>query len=211
MHEAGSTENAILALEKIQQGDPAYESAQALITQWKAALEKATEEEVPSGPSQEQLERFNLLVEAGRDAHSSQRFIRARKYFERAAKILPLDSESLALKNDTELRLQPLSEEIELFNKGEYTTIIPRLWRMLDEQPENKDIEHLIIDSYYNLALTDLQRGEATEAHQKLTEALEIRPESEELQRLELFARTYSQRPPDLIYRIFVKYLPKRS
>ena len=40
-----------------------------------------------TGPSKEQTERHDLLVRAARDAHKQGRFIRARKYFERAGKI----------------------------------------------------------------------------------------------------------------------------
>ena len=150
-------------------------------------------------------------MKAARDAHTENRFIRARKYFERAAKIMPLDSDSLALKIDCDSRLEPLAQQIELFDKAEYSQIIPDLWRKLDENPENHDARLLIVDSYYNLALTDLQRGEVTGAASKLAEVLEIDPDSEELQRLKLFADTYVDRQPDLIYRIFVKYLPSRS
>ena len=210
MHEAGSTENAILMLEKIAQGDPSYEKAQALIAQWKATLAES-EPDTPVGPSPEQLARYQLFLEAARKANTERRFIRARKYFERAAKILPLEAGDLNLRSEGEAQLASLASEIEQFDKGEYVRIIPILWRKLDEDPENRDVEHLIIDSYYNLALGDLQRGDVLDANKKLGEVLEIRPDSEELQRLKLFAETYSNRAPDLIYRTFVKYLPKRS
>ena len=38
----------------------------------------------------------------------------------------------------------------------------------------------------------------------------EVRPDSRELQRLQLFAETYKGRQEDLLFRIFVKYLPSR-
>lgn len=210
MHEAGSTENAILMLEKIPQDDPSYEKAQALVTQWKAALAES-EPEAPVGPSPEQVARYEIFLDGARKANQEGRYIRARKYFERAAKILPLEADDLGLRAAGETRLASLQSEIEQFEKGEYARVIPILWRKRDEEPDNKDIEHLIIDSYYNLALGDLQRGDTIEADKKLGEALEIRPDSAELQRLKLFAETYSNRAPDLIYRTFVKYLPKRS
>ena len=69
----------------------------------------------------------------------------------------------------------------------------------------------MIIDSYYNLTLKDLQRGDTTGAANKAKEALEVQPDNRDLQRLHLFAETYAQRQPDLLYQIFVKYLPARS
>ncbi len=38
-----------------------------------------------------------------------------------------------------------------------------------------------------------------------------MEPDSEELERIQLFAKTYQERQQDLVYRIFVKYLPSRS
>lgn len=211
MYEAGSTENAIAQLEKISTESPSYDKAQALITQWKAALEEANKAAVPEGPSQEEIARFNLLNQAARDAYNERLFIRARRYFARAADIMPLSAESITLKTQCDRELSGLEEAITSFGKGDYAKIIPVLWRKLDEEPDNRDARMLIIDSYYNLALTDLQRGEVTGAADKLREVLEIDPDSAELQRLKLFADTYVDRQPDLIYRIFVKYMPSRT
>ncbi len=209
MHEGGNTENAILMLERIQPQDPIYEDAQALIAQWKALVEAPPEPE-ETGPSAEQTERHGLLLGAAREAHKQGRQIRARKYFERASKILPLGPEDQTLKAETDRRLEFLEDQIKLFGQGQYTAIIPVLWRKHDVEPDNLDIERLLIDSYYNLALTDLQRGNTQAAAKKLREALEVQPDNQELQRLQLFAKTYTQRRQDLLYRIFVKYLPSR-
>jgi len=210
MHEAGQTENAIIVLERIPESDPAWENAQAVIAQWKALVETPPEE-VATGPSEEQRRRYNVLLGAARSAHGEGHFIQARKYFDRASKVLPLDASDQGLRLEAERILEPLKNEIEGFNAGEYSTILPTLWRKRDDEPENHDIETLIVDSYYNLALTDLQRSNPSGAASKIKEALEVRPESRDLQRLHLFAQTYSKRQPDLLFRIFIKYLPSRS
>ena len=44
----------------------------------------------------------------------------------------------------------------------------------------------------------------------KFEEALNLRPDDRTLNRLRAFAETYGARPEDLLYRIFVKYLPFR-
>ncbi|MCP3957105.1 MAG: hypothetical protein GY719_04570 [bacterium] len=208
MHEGGNTENAILMLERIQAQDPIYEDAQALIAQWKALVEAP--DPVEAGPSEEQRERFTMLVGAARDAHQQGRHIRARKYFARASKIMPLEEADRQLKLEGDDQLELLEDEIKLFDEGQYAAIIPELWRQRETDPNNRDIERLLVDSYYNLALSDLQRGNAQGAARKLKEALEVQPDNEELQRMRLFAQTYVQRPKDLLYRIFVKYLPSR-
>ncbi len=209
MHQSDQTENAILLLERIQPQDPVYEDAQALIAQWKALVESP--EPVDTGPSEQQLARYNLLLGAGREAHGQRRFLRARRYFEMAGKILPLGADEQTLVKDCDDRLRPLEEEIKMFNEGQYAAIIPDLWRKRETDADNLDIQRLLVDSYDNLALTDLQRNKTGQAARKMREALEIQPDNLELERLHLFAQTYSQRPPDLLYRIFVKYLPSRG
>ncbi len=207
MHEGGNTENAILLLERLQQEEPLYEDAQALIAQWKALVE-APPDLAAAGPSAEQQQRLKLLLGAAREAHRQGRYLRARSYFERAAKILPLEAGDLAFKTEGDDALHDLETQIKLFNDGQYTSIIPGLWRKREADPNNRDIERLLVDSYYNLAVTDLQRGNAQGAAAKMRDALEVQPENEELERLRLFAQTYAQRQQDLLYRIFVKYLP---
>ncbi len=209
MHQGGSTENAIIMLERIQPQDPIYEDAQSLIAQWKALVEAPPPLE-DVGPSAEQRQRYQLLLGAARNAHQQRRYIRARNYFDLAAKILPLEGEAGDLKAQVDEMLFPLEETLSLFKDGQYTTIIPLLWRKRESDPSNLDVQRLLVDSYYNLALTDLQRGNAQGAATKLRDAIEVQPENEELERLRLFALTYAQRQQDLLYRIFVKYLPSR-
>lgn len=209
MHEDGNTANAIILLEKILPIDPLYERAQALVAQWKALVEEPPQED--TGPPAEEIKRRNLLLTAGRDAHASGQYIRAQKYMERANRILPLEAEDLALKRDCDKKLEPLADEMMLFQQADYAKVIPELWRQREEAPGDPNIELLLVDSYYNLALRDLQRGNPAAAAGKLADALIVDPGSEELERLLLLSKTYTERPPDLLFRILVKYLPSRG
>ncbi len=210
LHGEGKTEDAIRLLQTIVASDPVFQEAGALIAQWRAEAE-APPEDVATGPSQEQLVRYNLLLQAARQAATERHNIRAQKYFNAAAKIAPLEGDDAVQLAATNEALASLVKEIELFEKAEYERLIPSLWLRREEEPDNPDLDLLLVDSYYNLALTDLQRGDALGASEKLKDALQVQPDSRELQRLELFARTYAARPTDLLYRIFVKYLPSRS
>jgi len=110
-----------------------------------------------------------------------------------------------------EAELQGLAKEIKKFEEREYAAILPDLWRRRDRNPGDHDISQLITDSYFNLALVDLQRGDPAAAAAKLKDALEVDPDDEDLRRLSLFATAYSGRTQDLLYLIFVKYLPSRD
>ena len=104
----------------------------------------------------------------------------------------------------------PLRSEIEIFRQGEWDYALRSLWGKHEEEPGNRDIRRLMIDSYYNLGVRDLQRADPISATESLTEAVALAGSDPEIQRLLDFAETYSKRSPDLLYRIFVKYLPFR-
>lgn len=209
LHESGETEKALEVLRGVPADDPSHTKAVALIDQWEALI--AAAEAVDTGPSPELLARRNLLLAAARQAHRERWFLKARRYFEQAHKILALDAGDRTLLLNCEAELQDLADEIEKFKEREYSTILPNLWRQRERDTGNHDVNQLIADSYYNLALVDLQRGDPVAAADKLKDALEVDPENEDLLRLQLFAESYTGRSQDLLYLIFVKYLPSRD
>ena len=77
-------------------------------------------------------------------------------------------------------------------------------------EPGNRDVRRLIVDSYYNLGILDLQRGDSAAAADKFREALALDPEDAPLQRLQTFANVYTQRNEDLLFEIFVRNVPTR-
>jgi Tfp pilus assembly protein PilF len=85
-----------------------------------------------------------------------------------------------------------------------------RLWRRHESDPADRDTRRLMVDAYYNLSIADLQRGAPRDARQKLKEARALDRDDPMLARLERFSATYERRDVDLLYRIFVKYLPTR-
>lgn len=68
----------------------------------------------------------------------------------------------------------------------------------------------MIVDSYYNLGLLDLQRGDPPAAADKFREALALDPADEAVRRHQQFAQVYSQRNEDLLFEIYVRNLPAR-
>jgi len=84
------------------------------------------------------------------------------------------------------------------------------LWRRHEADPADKDVRRLMVDAYYNLVVSDLQRGDPRAARGKLREARGLDRGDPMLDRLDQFCATYEKREQDLLYRIFVKYLPAR-
>jgi len=210
----GKTATAIQVLEAVASDDPAHAQAQALLTQYRAAAAAPPEAEpvedsasLPTASDQ----RRSMLLEAAKGAFAASQSVRAHRYLNRAADIAPLDGEALKLSQDVDLALAPIASELESFEHAEWEQVLPDLWRQHDEDPGNPDLRLLIADCYYNLGLRSLQRGTPDDAVAMLQAALEVEPDNEAMQRMLSFAETYSVRPQDLLYRIYVKYLPQRQ
>lgn len=208
LHERGKTAIAVAQLRRIPQDSVSYAEAQALIAQWES--QGSPDAGQIALPSTADLEQQAELIASARAAYRNREFLRASDLFRQAAGIAPLEGTASALREDAELQIQSIRPEISTFRQGEWELVLPALWSMRETDPGNRDVQRLIIDSYYNLGVRDLQRGLPAAAAGKFGEALALEPDDEELQRLFVFAQTYESRGQDLLYRIFVKYLPFR-
>ena len=68
----------------------------------------------------------------------------------------------------------------------------------------------MLTTAYYNKGILSLQQGKPDEAQDNLKEAAGLMPGDVDVERLLQFAQTYQQRNPDLLYRIYTKYLTPR-
>ena len=165
LHDDGKTAVAINQLRRLPPTDPHYEEAQALISQWEASA--APPPPVETGPSAEEVARRAELLAEAREALSRDEALDRR----RAAR--PGDGDRPARRaarpscaSEVEASLAPLAAELRLFRDGEYERALPGLWRLHEPDPSNADVRRLIVDSYYNLAVRDLQRGDVKSAAQ---------------------------------------------
>ena len=147
---------------------------------------------------------------AAAEALARHEYLAAEERFDQAAAIAPLDDGEGEQRATAERALEPFAAEVKLFRDGEFEMVLPALWRLRQSDPESVDVRRMIVDSYYNLAVRDLQRGDAKGAAQKLGEAAKLVPDDGEIARHYLFAKSYQDRDKDLLYRIYVKYLPTR-
>lgn len=223
LHKAGKTDLAVKQLRLIPEGDPNHARAQKLIADWERAPAPAASgtaapgaapgaaPEAPAVPATpEAAQRRQALLAAARAAYGERSYLKALTRLEQAAALGRLEGADASLLEDTRRKLTPIAQEIDLFRQHEWEFILPKLWRMREENPGDRDIDQLIVDCYYNLGVRDLQRADARKASENFQEALNLRPDDPLLRRHFLFAQTYEQRQKDLLYRIYVKYLPYR-
>ncbi len=210
LHDKGNTEAAIRILESVAPGNPLHNQSQALLTQWRALIEEPAGPEVPTGPTPQEIKARQALIASVLESESKGHMIVASRRLARASEMEPPSPEELQIERRLRQSMEPLQGELALFEQSEWNQLIPRLWRKLDEEPNEPNIQLLISEAYHNLALRSLQRGDTKDAIEKLNEALSVAPDDQDLERLVRFAETYEKRPQDLLYRIFVKYLPAR-
>jgi len=223
LHKAGKTAIALNQLRRLPPNDPHYKEAQKLIAEWgggaAAPAEPATQVPGATAPGAVPAAatapagdpRRETLLTAARQAYSEGTYLKASNRFEAAGKLGKLEEADAQLLADAKRRLQPLSQHIDLFRQHEYEFVIRELWDLHESDPGNRDVTQLLADSYYNLAVRDLQRNDAPKAVENLKEALQLQGSDPVLQRHYQFAQTYQDRPKDLLYKIYVKYLPFRG
>lgn len=209
----GKTDIAIRQLSLIPADDPNHARAQELIAQWKttppAPAPGTAAEPAPAPAAPVDQARLAALT-AARQAYQEGSYLDAIEQLEAAQQRGRLDPSDAELLASARTRTEPLASQIDLVRQHEWEHALRDLWRLHEENPGNRDVTRLMVDSYYNMALRDLQRMDTAKAIENLREASGLSPRDEELQRQLLFAQTYQERPKDLLYRIYVKHLPLR-
>jgi tetratricopeptide (TPR) repeat protein len=217
LHREGKTERAISLLRRLPPDDPKYQRAQELIAEWGAAPAAAVSGAGGAGPGAVPApaapaippERLALLASA-RDAYQGGSYLEAVERYEVAqqkGRLDPADAELLA---NAKRQIEPITAQINLFEQHEWEIALRDLWRLHEADPGNRDVTRLMVDSYYNLALRDLQRMDTKQALANFREAQGLDPDDRDLQRQIAFAETYQSRSKDMLYRIYVKHLPLR-
>ncbi len=214
LQKSGKTQSALAQLKRVPPSDPAYQRAQELIKQWSTNAPGTPE--TPSAtpapaatPPPISPERLAILT-AARDAYQGGNYLEVIRRLDQAAAQGPLEPADAEMLASAKRQTEPLAAQLDLFRQHEWEHALRDLWRMHEAEPANRDVTRLMVDSYYNLGLRDLQRMDSDKAVDNFHEAVGLDPNDKGLQRQLAFAQTYKDRPKDLLYRIYVKHLPLR-
>jgi tetratricopeptide (TPR) repeat protein len=227
LHDSGKVATALTQLRRVAPGDPHFKDAQALIAKWQeeqaqsaGAAEPAALGTVSSAAgaggqaptaalSPEAAHRATLLDQA-HIAFQESMFLLAAERFGAADKLAKLDAVDAGQFAAAKQHLVAIQREVAMFAGHDWEYALPILWTDHQTDPGNKDVTRMIVDSYYDLGVRDLQHGDARKAAEKFTEAQHVAPDDPDVMRQLVFAQTYEGRDIDLLYRIYVKYLPLR-
>ncbi len=202
LQEQGNTAIAVAQLKRIPPSDPLYAKARELIKTWEAPTVPAE----PAGPSPEQAAVRDQALGAAREAYTSRAYLLAAERFKQAADIAALEGTDAELFEDARRQLVPIASQLQLFRDHEWDIVLPQLWQLRKNSP-GPDADRLLVDSYYNLGIRELQRSNPVKAVEQFREAGELTHGDAELDRNLQFAQTYQARDIDLLYKIYVKYL----
>ncbi len=205
LQEQGKAAIAVAQLKRIPPTDPLYAQAQELIKTWDVPVAPPEAE----APSPEQAALRDQVLDQAREAYTSRAYLLAAERFKQGAGIAPLEGTDAELFEDAKKQLLPITTQIQLFRDHEWDLLLPQLWRLRESSP-SPDIDRMLIESYYDLGVRELQRTNPTKALEDFREAAKLVQGDADLQRNIEFAQAYQKREPDLLYRIYVKYLKVR-
>ncbi len=212
LHQSGKGPIAKAILKRIQPSDPLYEKAQKVLAEWEAAeggAKEATSATSDSATDEASLRRASYLA-AARAAASESRYLDSLRYATLADSIAKLEGGDAALIPEARQQLAPIIKSVDLFLQHEWELGLRDLWQLRDIRPNDRDVKQLLVDSYYNLGVRELQRSDPAKAAESFREALNLAPDDAMARRAMSLAQSYRDRDKDLLYRIFVKYLPTR-
>lgn len=215
----GKVQEARSELRRIGPGDPDSEEARKLLADLgkpaaadAAAGKSAPPPEPAAGAPPEVRADANLarLRDTAEKALAEKRYIEALKNFHLAAPAYrsdPTFTKELGLASD---KVTALTPAVKLYNEGEYETAIPILWRIVQDDRDNRDARSYLLRSYFNQGISQLQNGLYPKAAQAFQEALGLDPNDAEAVRHKRFAERYQKGDLDLMGRIYVRHLNHR-
>jgi tetratricopeptide (TPR) repeat protein len=215
----GKIDEARSELRRIGPGDPDSEEARKLLAELgrPAAADSpggksAPPPPPPAGAVRESRADSDLarLRDTAEKAFAEKRYIEALKNFNLAAPGFrndPSFSRELGLASD---KVTALTPAVKFYNEGEYETAIPILWRIVQEDRENRDARSYLLRCYYNQGISQLQNGLYPKAAQAFQEALALDSNDAEALRHKKFAERYQKGDLDLMGRIYVRHLNHR-
>jgi len=203
----GQFDQAIAVLQEIKPEDPQHDRAVGMI----ADLErkKAQAAALINGRPVEAV--FQESVAAGQAAFNAHDYDGAKKAFEQATHIHALPPDLKTLYDTAAQQVAKLDAAKSLFHERRYQDVIANLQQLAQQDPQNLNIQRMLIDAHFDLGAQALQEERTADAIKEFDEVLKVDTSDELAKRSKELAARYESQPKDLLYRIYVKYLPLRQ
>ena len=199
-------DQAITILGNISPADPQHDKALEMIADLQH--KKAQAAQMVNGRPASVVYEEN--VAAGRTAFDAHDYETAKTALDAAARIKPLTPDLAAMYTAASQQVSKLEVAKALFKERRYQDAVTNLDPLLQADPQNQSIRRMLIAAHFDLGATALQEERLPDAMREFDEVLKSDPNDELAKRSRTLAERYSGQPKDLLYKIYVKYLPLR-
>ncbi|MCU1350479.1 MAG: Tetratricopeptide repeat protein [Acidobacteria bacterium] len=203
----GKYDQAIAVLGDIKPEDPQHDRALNLIADLQHKKTQAAET-IDGRPAAVVYQEGLANGKAAFEAHD---FDTAKKQFESAMRVKPLTPDMKIAYDTASQQVAKLDAAKALFAEHKYTDAITNLQSLAQQDPQNKNIQRMLTDAHFNQGATFLQEAKLPEAIREFDDVLKADPTDELAKKSRELAVRYSGEDKDLLYRIYVKYLPLRQ
>lgn len=203
----GKYDAAISALQDVKPDDPQHDRALNLIADLQHKKTQAAEM-IDGRPA---AVVYQEALANGKTAFDAHDFDAAKKQFELALRVKPLPPDMKTAYDTASQQVAKLDAAKALFSERKYADAITNLQVLAQQDPENKNIQRMLTDAHFNLGATSLQEAKTPEAIKEFDEVLKVDANDELAKRSRELAVRYNGEEKDLLYRIYVKYLPLRQ
>jgi tetratricopeptide (TPR) repeat protein len=203
----GKYDQAIALLQDIQPSDPQHDEALVMIADLRA--KKNTSAQLVEGVPAEQY--YTQRLEAARVAFEAHDYAGAKAAFDQALRVKALPPDLKAQYDAAAGQVAKLDSAKALFAERKYIEAISNLQPLLEQDPQNANVQRMIVDAHFNLGASALQEERLPDAVREFDEVLKVNPNDELAKRSRELANRYEGQPKDLLYKIYVKYLPLRQ
>jgi tetratricopeptide (TPR) repeat protein len=200
-------DQAIALLGDVKPSDPQHDKALEMIADLQH--KKAQAAEMVNGRPAGVV--YDESIAAGRTAFEGHDYDAAKTAFDTAARIKPLPPDLAAMYATASQQVAKLDVAKALFRERKYQDAVTNLTPLAQEDPQNQSIRRMLLAAHFDLGATALQEERLPDAMREFDEVLKTDPNDELAKRSRLLAERYTGQPKDLLYKIYVKYLPLRN
>jgi tetratricopeptide (TPR) repeat protein len=215
LFQAGKVDEARQALLAIPASSPQYARARKMLATFGPAAapspgEAAATASSPAAPPAAPPPSAEAQRKEAETALAEHRYIAALSGFHQSAPGYPGDAELKKEMAEATVKVQEISPAVRLFNDGDYDSSLPILWRLYQADHQNYDVKSYLVRCYYNQGVIALQNNLFDKAAKAFGDALGVQPDDALSRRQKAFAERYVKKPPDLLARVYLKYLRPR-
>lgn len=203
----GKFDDGIALLRDIKPGDPLYDTALATI----ADIQQKKNRAATTVDGRPAAVYYDENVAAGNAAFAANDYVVAKQSFENAMRVKPLPADAKTAYDRAAQQVGKLANAKALFGEGKYQDAVLALQPLLQQEPNNRSIQRMLTDAHFNAGTAALRAERLDEATLAFAEVLKVNPNDDQARRSRELAERYEGQTKDLLFKIYVKYLPLRQ